>query len=46
MEEKLSPNQSSFLLYTSQNGDAKVDGLLQDETVHSTNANDFYSIYL
>jgi hypothetical protein len=34
--EKLNPNQSSFILYTSQNGDVKVDVLLQDETVWLT----------
>jgi len=36
MENNLSPNQSSFILYTSQNGDVKVDVLLQDETVWLT----------
>ena len=36
MADKLSPNQSSFILYTSQNGDVKVDVLLQDETVWLT----------
>ena len=34
--EELSPNQSSFILYTSQSGDVKVDVLLQDETVWLT----------
>jgi len=34
--ENLSPNQSEFLLYTSQNGEIKVDVLLQDETVWLT----------
>ncbi|SHK49918.1 hypothetical protein SAMN04488028_105213 [Reichenbachiella agariperforans] len=34
--EKLSPNQSSFILYTSQSGDVKVDVLLQDESVWLT----------
>ena len=34
--EKLNPNQSSFILYTSQSGDVKVDVLLQDETVWLT----------
>ncbi|UXX81058.1 virulence RhuM family protein [Reichenbachiella carrageenanivorans] len=33
---ELTPNQSSFILYTSQNGDVKVDVLLQDETVWLT----------
>lgn len=32
----LSPNQSSFILYTSQTGDVKVDVLLQNETVWLT----------
>jgi len=36
MENNLSHNQSSFILYTSQNGDVKVDVLLQDETVWLT----------
>ena len=36
MEENLSPNQSEFLLYTSQSGEVKVDVLLQDETVWLT----------
>ncbi|TRX51887.1 virulence RhuM family protein [Fulvivirga sp. M361] len=36
MQENLSPNQSEFLLYTSQNGEVKVDVLLQDETVWLT----------
>jgi hypothetical protein len=31
--EELSLNQSSFILYTSQNRDVKIDVLLQDETV-------------
>lgn len=34
--DEISPNQSSFILYTSQNGDVKVDVLLQDETVWLT----------
>lgn len=34
--EELSPNQSSFILYTSQSGDVKVNVLLQDETVWLT----------
>lgn len=34
--ENLSPEQSDFLLYTTQNGDVKVDVLLQDETVWLT----------
>lgn len=34
--KELSPNQSSFILYTSQSGDVKVDVLLQDETVWLT----------
>jgi hypothetical protein len=34
--EGLNHNQSSFVLYTSQNGDVKVDVLLQDETVWLT----------
>lgn len=33
---ELNPNQSSFILYTSQKGDIKVDVLLQDETVWLT----------
>ncbi len=33
MEDHLSANQSNFLLYTSQNGEVKIDVLLQDETV-------------
>lgn len=36
MEESLTPNQSEFLLYTTQNGAVKVDVLLQDETVWLT----------
>lgn len=32
----LTPNQSEFLLYTSQNGEVKVDVLLRDETVWLT----------
>lgn len=36
MQENLSPNQSEFLLYTSQSGEVKVDVLLQDETVWLT----------
>lgn len=36
MEENLSHNQSEFLLYTSQNGEVKVDVLLQSETVWLT----------
>lgn len=36
MENNLNPNQSEFLLYTSQNGDVKVDVLLQEETVWLT----------
>lgn len=31
--DSLNPNQSEFLLYTSQSGEVKVDVLLQDETV-------------
>ncbi len=31
--EELNSNQSSFILYTTHNGDVKVDVLLQDETV-------------
>ena len=34
--DSLNPNQSEFLLYTSQNGEVKVDVLLQDETVWLT----------
>ncbi|MCV9388572.1 hypothetical protein [Reichenbachiella ulvae] len=34
--EKLNPNQSSFILYTSQNGEVKVDVLLQDESIWLT----------
>ncbi len=36
MQESLTPNQSEFLLYTSQNGEVKVDVLLQDETAWLT----------
>lgn len=36
MENRLTPNQSEFLLYVSQSGDVKVDVLLQDETVWLT----------
>ncbi|MGL1888406.1 MAG: virulence RhuM family protein [Reichenbachiella sp.] len=36
MEDHLSPNQSSFILFTSQSGEVKVDVLLQDETVWLT----------
>lgn len=36
MEEGLTPSQSEFLLYTSQNGEVKVDVLLQNETVWLT----------
>lgn len=35
-ENNLTPNQSEFLLYTSQNGDVRVDVLMQDETVWLT----------
>jgi len=35
-EDNLTPNQSEFLLYTSQNGDIRVDVLLHDETVWLT----------
>jgi len=35
-EGSLTPNQSEFLLYTSQSGEVKVDVLLQDETVWLT----------
>ena len=34
--EDLTPEQNSFLLYTTQNGEIKVDVLLQDETVWLT----------
>lgn len=36
MQENLTPNQSDFLLYTSQSGEVKVDVLLQNETVWLT----------
>lgn len=36
MNQELNPDQSEFLLYTSQNGEVKVDVLLQDETVWLT----------
>ncbi|MEO1050764.1 MAG: cell filamentation protein Fic [Bacteroidota bacterium] len=36
MENSLNLNQSEFLLYISQNGEVKVDVLLQDETVWLT----------
>lgn len=36
MGNDLSPNQSSFILYTSQKGEVKVNVLLQDETVWLT----------
>lgn len=36
MGNDISPNQSSFIIYTSQNGEVKVDVLLQDETVWLT----------
>jgi len=36
IQENLTSNQSEFLLYTSQNGEVKVDVLLQDETVWLT----------
>jgi len=35
-EDSLTPNQSEFLLYTSQNGEIRVDVLLHDETVWLT----------
>ena len=35
-EDNLTPNQSEFLLYTSQSGEVKVGVLLQDETVWLT----------
>lgn len=35
-ENSLTPNQSEFLLYTSQSGDIRVDVLLHDETVWLT----------
>jgi len=35
-DKSLSPNQSDFLLYTSENGEIRVDVLLQDETVWLT----------
>lgn len=36
MEKSITPNQSEFLLYVSQNGDVKVDVLLYDESVWLT----------
>lgn len=36
MNNNLTPNQSEFLLYTSQNGEVKVDVLLEGETVWLT----------
>jgi hypothetical protein len=35
-ENALTPNQSEFLLYTSQSGEVKIDVLLKDETVWLT----------
>ena len=36
MDSNLTPNQSEFLLYTSQSGEVRVDVLLQEETVWLT----------
>ena len=36
MENSLSPNQSDFILFVSQNGEVKVDVLLQGATVWLT----------
>ena len=36
MDSSLTPNQSEFLLYTSQSGEVRVDVLLQEETVWLT----------